>query len=191
MSSTFPTICTPPTSPSSSESGSSPLFRLSASSLSMQATLHRLSHDMCPTLPHVQHDPWYPQPFCSCEYPPVDPPCLPEPLFPLPPVAIPSQLLLPSSFVLPLRFLPQFHVMCPTIPQLYHTDPLRTSSTSSQSSSSGSLPRTWSTSIGTHISLCPPRVCSVLLVVYDTTFALKFMMSKWRVVQMWSSLSGN
>ena len=82
-----------------------------------------------------------------------------------------------SSFPLPLPFLPQFRVMCPTIPQLYHTDPLRTSSTSSKSSSSGSLPRTWSTSIGTHISLCPPRVCSVLLVVYDTTFALKLMMT--------------
>ena len=131
------------------------------------------------TSPHVQHDPWYPQPFCSCESPPVDPPCLPEPLFPLPPVAIPSQLLLPPSFVFPLAIALSSTISCyvSTIPQLYHTDPLRTSSTSSKSSSSGSLPRTWSTSIGTHISLCPPRVCSVLLVVYDTTFALKFMMS--------------
>ena len=42
-----------------------------------------------------------------------------------------------------------------------------------QSSSSGSLPLTWSTSISTHISFCPPRACSVLLVVYGTTFAFK------------------
>ena len=139
------------------------------------------SRQECPIRQHDQHCFWCPQLVDSPEGPPLCPPDLLELFIPAPFIGLPIPLAYRCcSLRLSLHPFLSFYkslAKCPIIPQLYNVDSLRTSSTCSQSSCSGSLPLTWSTSIGTYISFCPPRACSVLLVVCDTTSGLRLIAS--------------
>ena len=98
MSSTFPTIHSPPTC----------FFRLSASSYSTQATSHRHSGDLCPTLPHVKHCPGQPNLSVLPSVLPLDPPNVPQPFFPVPFFIFRLPLACPLPPSLPLRLLYPF-----------------------------------------------------------------------------------
>ena len=75
-------------------------------------------------------------------------------------------------FPWPLHFLQHYLGTCPIIPQWWHIAPPRTSSTSSQNHRPTRCRQRGPPPLGTCISFCAPLACLVLLVVYDTTFAL-------------------